>query len=99
MHHFCKTSSVQVLTKDGLESIGEIIETLATAEGLAAHARSVSVRLQGAQKGRTIPAAEGNNCFFPVGPSHFSYAFFRRRIMQEPAMMVTVCAPAPGYMP
>ncbi|MGA8379404.1 MAG: histidinol dehydrogenase [Methanoregula sp.] len=52
VHHFCKTSSVQVLTKDGLESIGEIIETLATAEGLAAHARSVSVRLQGAQKGR-----------------------------------------------
>src|SRR5208283_3693885 len=52
VHHFCKTSSVQVLTKDGLESIGEIIETLATAEGLAAHAQSVSVRLQGTQKNR-----------------------------------------------
>jgi histidinol dehydrogenase len=47
VHHFCKTSSVQYLTKDGLESIGEIIETLAAAEGLAAHAQSVSMRLRG----------------------------------------------------
>ena len=47
VHHFCKTSSVQYLTRDGLESIGDIIETLATAEGLAAHAGSVGVRLRG----------------------------------------------------
>ncbi|MGA2161688.1 MAG: histidinol dehydrogenase [Methanoregula sp.] len=46
VHHFCKTSSVQILTRDGLDSIGDIIETLATAEGLAAHARSVQVRRQ-----------------------------------------------------
>ncbi len=46
VHHFCKTSSVQLLTRDGLESIGEIIETLATAEGLAAHAQSVNIRLK-----------------------------------------------------
>ncbi|HNX17445.1 MAG TPA: histidinol dehydrogenase [Methanoregula sp.] len=46
VHHFCKTSSVQILTKDGLDSIGDIIETLATAEGLTAHAQSVRVRRQ-----------------------------------------------------
>jgi histidinol dehydrogenase len=46
VHHFCKTSSVQILTKDGLDSIGDIIETLATAEGLSAHAQSVRVRRQ-----------------------------------------------------
>ncbi|HVP96975.1 histidinol dehydrogenase [Methanoregula sp.] len=52
VHHFCKTSSVQYLTRDGLESIGEIIETLATAEGLAAHAGSVKVRFRGAHPHR-----------------------------------------------
>lgn len=46
VHHFCKTSSVQILTKDGLDTIGDIIETLATAEGLSAHAQSVRVRRQ-----------------------------------------------------
>ncbi len=46
VHHFCKTSSVQILTREGLDSIGDIIETLATAEGLTAHARSVHVRRQ-----------------------------------------------------
>ena len=46
VHHFCKTSTVQMLTRDGLESIGETIEILATAEGLAAHADSVNVRLK-----------------------------------------------------
>jgi histidinol dehydrogenase len=46
VHHFCKTSSVQILTKEGLDSIGDIIETLATAEGLSAHAQSVRVRRQ-----------------------------------------------------
>jgi histidinol dehydrogenase len=37
---------VQILTKEGLDSIGDIIETLATAEGLSAHAQSVRVRRQ-----------------------------------------------------
>lgn len=46
VHHFCKTSSVQILTREGLDSIGDIIETLATAEGLSAHAQSVRVRRQ-----------------------------------------------------
>ena len=49
VHHFCKTSSVQYLTKEGLESIGDIVETLATAEGLPAHAQSVSLRLKGSK--------------------------------------------------
>jgi len=53
VHHFCKTSSVQILSREGLESIGDIIETLATAEGLFAHAASVRVRRQDKKGGRT----------------------------------------------
>lgn len=44
VQHFCKTASVEILDRDGLEAIGDIVETLATAEGLYAHARSVRVR-------------------------------------------------------
>ena len=44
VHHFCKTSSVQIIDRQGLESIGNVIETLAEAEGLYAHANSVKVR-------------------------------------------------------
>jgi histidinol dehydrogenase len=53
VHHFCKTSSVQILSREGLESIGDTIETLATAEGLSAHAASVKVRRQEKKNGRT----------------------------------------------
>ena len=42
--HFCKTASVEILDREGLEAIGDIVETIATAEGLYAHARSVRVR-------------------------------------------------------
>jgi len=42
--HFCKTASVEILDKNGLESIGDIVETLAEAEGLHAHALSVKLR-------------------------------------------------------
>ncbi|HET6580456.1 MAG TPA: histidinol dehydrogenase [Methanoregula sp.] len=42
--HFCKTASVEILDKNGLESIGDIVETLAEAEGLHAHAQSVKLR-------------------------------------------------------
>ncbi|MBP2134551.1 histidinol dehydrogenase [Methanomicrobium sp. W14] len=42
--HFCKTSTVQIIEKDGLEGIGDIVETLAGAEGLYAHANSVKIR-------------------------------------------------------
>ena len=42
--HFCKTASVEILDKNGLEAIGDIVETLAEAEGLHAHAQSVKLR-------------------------------------------------------
>jgi histidinol dehydrogenase len=46
VHHFCKTSSVQMIGREGLESIGDIVESIADAEGLSAHAQSVRVRRQ-----------------------------------------------------
>jgi histidinol dehydrogenase len=42
--HFCKRSTVQMISRKGLRSIGDIVETVATAEGLHAHARSVRIR-------------------------------------------------------
>ncbi len=42
--HFCKTASVEMIDRNGLEAIGDIVETIATAEGLHAHARSVNIR-------------------------------------------------------
>ena len=44
VHHFMKRSQVQMVTRDGLDSIGDIVELLAEAEGLAAHAASVMIR-------------------------------------------------------
>ena len=41
---FMKTSTVQYLTKDGLDALAPTVQTLATAEGLHAHAASVKVR-------------------------------------------------------
>jgi histidinol dehydrogenase len=41
---FVKLVSVQRLTKRGFGSIGPILTTLARAEGLEAHARSIEVR-------------------------------------------------------
>jgi histidinol dehydrogenase len=41
---FCKTSTVQIIDRKGLERLGETVEGLATAEGLHAHARSVRIR-------------------------------------------------------
>ncbi len=41
---FRKTSTVQILTKDGLETLAPTIDTLARVEGLEAHARSVDIR-------------------------------------------------------
>ncbi len=42
--HFMKTSTVQMLSKEGLATIANTIETLATAEGLHAHCESVRIR-------------------------------------------------------
>ena len=43
---FCKSISVQSLTKEGLEKIGDDIINLAMAEGLEAHAKAVEVRIK-----------------------------------------------------
>lgn len=42
--HFCKRISVEMLDREGLATIAPVIETLATAEGLHAHADSVRIR-------------------------------------------------------
>ncbi len=42
--HFCKRSTVQILTREGLNRIGDLVELLADAEGLHAHADSVRIR-------------------------------------------------------
>ncbi|HVP95416.1 MAG TPA: histidinol dehydrogenase [Methanoregulaceae archaeon] len=42
--HFMKTTSVQIIEREGLEAIGDIVETIADAEGLHAHADSVRIR-------------------------------------------------------
>ncbi|WAC04696.1 MAG: histidinol dehydrogenase [Methanoregula sp.] len=44
VQHFCKTTSVEMISRDGLEAIGDVVETIADAEGLSAHAESVRVR-------------------------------------------------------
>ena len=44
VRHFCKTSTVQQLTREGLETIGDVVEAIAGAEGLPAHAASVRIR-------------------------------------------------------
>jgi histidinol dehydrogenase len=44
VNHFCKTASVEMVDREGLEAIGDIVETIAEAEGLFAHAESVRVR-------------------------------------------------------
>jgi histidinol dehydrogenase len=47
VNHFCRRSTVQVITREGLEAIGDVAETIADAEGLHAHAESVRVRRRG----------------------------------------------------
>jgi histidinol dehydrogenase len=44
VQHFCKTASVEMISHEGLEVIGDTVETIADAEGLHAHADSVRVR-------------------------------------------------------
>jgi histidinol dehydrogenase len=44
VQHFCKTTSVEMIDQDGLETIADIVETIAEAEGLSAHAESVRIR-------------------------------------------------------
>lgn len=44
VQHFLKTASVEMIDREGLEAIGDIVETIADAEGLVAHADSVRIR-------------------------------------------------------
>ena len=44
--HFTKTSTVQIINKEGLMQIQNTIEKIADAEGLHAHANSVRIRLK-----------------------------------------------------
>lgn len=44
VHHFCTRSTVQLISREGLLRLGETVETIAEAEGLTAHARSVRIR-------------------------------------------------------
>ena len=44
VNHFCKTASVEMIDRQGLEIFGDIVETIADAEGLSAHAESVRIR-------------------------------------------------------
>jgi len=44
--HFTKKTSIQLLTKEGLESLSELVRSMAQMEGLPAHAASVLRRLQ-----------------------------------------------------
>jgi histidinol dehydrogenase len=44
VNHFMKRSQVQIISREGLEAIGDAVELLAEAEGLAAHAESVRIR-------------------------------------------------------
>ncbi|MCL2143841.1 MAG: histidinol dehydrogenase, partial [Methanomassiliicoccaceae archaeon] len=43
--HFRKTSTIQMLSKEGLEEMASAIESIAEAEGLIAHRDSVRIRL------------------------------------------------------
>ena len=48
--HFRKTSTVQLLTKEGLRSMASTIKKIAETEGLMAHSKSVKVRLPSEKK-------------------------------------------------
>ena len=47
---FVKKVTYQKLSREGLESIGEIVELMANAEGLTAHANAVSIRTKNFKK-------------------------------------------------
>ncbi|MBQ6872194.1 MAG: histidinol dehydrogenase [Bacteroidales bacterium] len=46
LQSFTKKITIQEITKEGLRNIGKIIQTMAYAEGLDAHAKSVSIRMK-----------------------------------------------------
>ncbi|HEX8329373.1 MAG TPA: histidinol dehydrogenase [Hymenobacter sp.] len=56
---FVKKITFQRLTTSGLQAIGSVVETMAEAEGLSAHARAVSVRLASLAEEPSFPMADG----------------------------------------
>lgn len=48
--HFCTRSTIQMINQEGLSRIADTVETLARAEGLEGHARSVRIRRPGERK-------------------------------------------------
>lgn len=49
---FMKSMTFQTLTESGIRSLGPIVETMASAEGLQAHKNAVSIRLRKAARGQ-----------------------------------------------
>ena len=49
-HTFVKHITSQTLTKEGLDSIGDAVTTLAAIEGLEAHRNAVAIRLEDIRK-------------------------------------------------
>ena len=47
VRHFCKTSTIQIISREGLEGMGDVAERIARAEGLHAHADSIRIRRRG----------------------------------------------------
>jgi histidinol dehydrogenase len=63
---FVKKITFQRLTAEGLRAVGPVVETMAAAEGLDAHARAVSLRL--AALGAQEPAAQKLQHDAPANP-------------------------------
>jgi len=52
--HFMKRISVQMVSREGLEQIGPLVESLAGSEGLHEHARSVEIRKKGRSRSQKV---------------------------------------------
>jgi len=46
VQHFRKVSTIQMISKEGLEEMASVIQTIAEAEGLIAHKDSISIRVK-----------------------------------------------------
>jgi len=72
---FVKKVTFQRLSATGLQALGPVVETMAAAEGLAAHARAVTVRLAAlgadktAETAATLPAEPANPYAGLIRPS------------------------------
>jgi histidinol dehydrogenase len=53
---FFKKITFQRITAEGLLNVGPVVETMAEAEGLQAHARAVTLRLDAIHRADSAPA-------------------------------------------